>query len=184
VSLAVQARADECGSQRVEMQRVTVRVFAATTIREPLALAALRADVASGMMVDRLPHVRVEVVPGLPYRSFLQSLSLGTIGVDSYPFSGCNSMQDLLHAGVPTVTLEGPLWRSRIGGAMLRRLGLEWLVATSRAEFVDKVMELLRNGTRRAELRDRIARADLSLLEDQHPHQWRRGLGMMLDELN
>lgn len=161
---------------------ITLRLFAAVPLARALELAALRADVSAGLGLAALPHVRLDIVPGLAYAAFSRSLALGAFAIDSHPYAGCNSMYDLLHAGVPVVTLEGRLWRGRIGAAMLRRLGLQWLVAASVGEFQSKITRLVVDEAWRREMRRRVAQADLSLLVDQSARQWRRAIGMALDD--
>lgn len=162
---------------------ITLRLFAALPIARTLELAALRADVSAGLSLSSLPHVRLDIVPGLAYAAFSRSLALGAFAIDSHPYAGCNSMHDLLHAGVPVVTLEGRLWRGRIGAAILRRLGLPWLVATSVGEFQAKIARLVTDAQWRREMRRRVAHADLSLLVDPFAAQWRHGLGLALDDV-
>ncbi len=56
-------------------------------------------------------------------------LAVGDIYLDTYPFAGVNSLVDPLEAGVPVVAWEGRTFRSRMGGGLLRSLGLEELIA-------------------------------------------------------
>ncbi|KAA0165237.1 hypothetical protein FNF28_03518 [Cafeteria roenbergensis] len=177
------AQAAGVGPTAAPPPTVTLRLFAALPASRAIELASLRADVSSALGLASLPNVRLDIVPGLAYGAFVRALSLGAFAVDSLPLAGCNSMHDLLHAGVPTVTLEGRGWRGRIGAAMLRRLGLHWLVADSVGDFQAKIARLVTDLPWRREMRRRVALADLSVLQvtEAEGLQWRAGLATALE---
>ena len=68
----------------------------------------------------------------------------------------CGVRQDLLHSGVPPVVMEGQLWRNRIAPAMLRRVGLDELVAQSTAEFVSIAASLVLDAEYRELVRTKV----------------------------
>ncbi len=62
------------------------------------------------------------------------------IYLDSFPFSGINSLLDPLMAGIPVVTLSGDSFRSNLGPSVLHETGLgEWVAATP-----DRYVEIVR----------------------------------------
>lgn len=83
-------------------------------------------------------------------------LSVGDIYLDTFPFSGVNSLVDPLEAGVPVVVREGETFRSRMGAALLRQLGLPELVVSSDEACHEQVVYLARDASARADLRGRI----------------------------
>ena len=55
-------------------------------------------------------------------------LGMHDVYLDSFPFSGINSVLDPLTCGLPVVSLRGTNFRSRMGASALEDLGLEGLV--------------------------------------------------------
>jgi thioredoxin-like negative regulator of GroEL len=84
-------------------------------------------------------------------------LRVGDIYLDSFPFSGVNSLVDPLEIGIPVITWEGTTFRSRMGSALLRSLGLAEFVATDAGSYHAICTSLAGNVPRRAELRKTIA---------------------------
>ncbi|MEO5960008.1 MAG: tetratricopeptide repeat protein [Opitutaceae bacterium] len=71
-----------------------------------------------------------------PSRSDVKELlALGDVYLDTFPFGGVNSLVDPLELGLPVVAWEGQPFRSRMGGALLRSLQLNDLIATNAASY-------------------------------------------------
>lgn len=83
-------------------------------------------------------------------------LRVGDLYLDSFPFGGVNSLIDPLECGVPSVVWEGKTFRSRMGAALLRELGLNELIATDQASYEKIIVDLARNPARRKELSETI----------------------------
>jgi len=95
-----------------------------------------------------------------PSRSDVKALlSVGDIYLDTFPFGGVNSLIDPLELGIPTVTWEGETFRSRMGSALLRQLGLDELIAGSEDSYLKIAAHLAKESTLRLELKCRIARS-------------------------
>lgn len=86
---------------------------------------------------------KVELNPELSYEAYMQKLHSATICLDSYPFGGFNTIMDALHLGKPVVTWEGTKAYNRLASAVLRRVGLNELIATSKEEYVAIAKRLL-----------------------------------------
>jgi predicted O-linked N-acetylglucosamine transferase (SPINDLY family) len=78
----------------------------------------------------------------MEFGAYLRAFSEGDLLVDSAPFGACNTLLDALVCGVPAVVWEGERWNSRIGAAMLRRLGLEEFIVKNEQQFVDAAAAL------------------------------------------
>ena len=92
-----------------------------------------------------------------PSRSDVKELlSVGDIYLDSFPFGGVNSLIDPLELGIPVVAWEGDTFRARMGGALLRSLGLDELVATGEESYRELAVGLASRSERRAELSQKI----------------------------
>lgn len=72
-------------------------------------------------------------------------LRIGDVYLDTYPFGGVNSLIDPLELGLPVVVWEGETFRSRMGGALLRSLHLESLIATTEAQYHAVTVNLARD---------------------------------------
>lgn len=83
-------------------------------------------------------------------------LSVGDLYLDTYPFGGVNSIIDPLEKGIAVVEWEGKAFRSRMGAAILRQLGLTECIATDRASYIELCVSLATDPARRAALKTRI----------------------------
>lgn len=111
---------------------------------------------AHGVATDRLIVSSVK----FPSRTDVgELLKLGDLYLDTFPFAGVNSLIDPLEHGVPVVTQEGTAFRSRMGAALLRTLGLDELIVTSAEAYHDTCVRLANDPAARAALRARITQA-------------------------
>ena len=141
---------------------------------------------------DFLPFVRdlesmlgassVEVFRDLPYHEYMARMEEGDFCLDSYPFGGCNVVVDSLFLRKLIVCREGDLWYNRIGPAMLRMVGLPELVATSEDEYLRIILRLIHDDAHRAELQDRLNRADLNatILDRSEARAFRKAIDMLI----
>jgi predicted O-linked N-acetylglucosamine transferase (SPINDLY family) len=67
-------------------------------------------------------------------RVYLQKMD---VYLDSFPFSGINSLLDPLSVGLPIVSLKGNSFRSNMGASVLRELDLLCLLAENEVEYVE-----------------------------------------------
>jgi predicted O-linked N-acetylglucosamine transferase (SPINDLY family)/glycosyltransferase involved in cell wall biosynthesis len=108
---------------------------------------------AHGVASDRLIVSSVK----FPSRTDVgELLKLGDLYLDTFPFAGVNSVVDPLEHGVPVVTQEGSTFRSRMGAALLRTLGLDELIATDADSYHATCVRLATDAAARQALRARI----------------------------
>ncbi|HRF58020.1 MAG TPA: hypothetical protein PLV58_11550, partial [Campylobacterales bacterium] len=107
---------------------------------------------------------KVELNPELSYEAYMQKLHSATICLDAYPFGGFNTIVDALHLGKPVVTWEGTKAYNRLASAVLRRLGLCELIATSKEEYVSIATRLLTDKAFYDDICARIASLDIDAL--------------------
>jgi hypothetical protein len=103
----------------------------------------------------------VELVRSVPYDEYMGMMEEGDLALDSFHFGGCNTIADNLVLGKPTLVWEGDKWYNRIGPAMLRAAGLDWLVCGSEEEYLAKAFTLIHDDGRREELAAQTRAADL-----------------------
>jgi predicted O-linked N-acetylglucosamine transferase (SPINDLY family) len=85
-----------------------------------------------------------------PSRSDVKALlGVGNIYLDTFPFGGVNSLVDPLELAMPVVAWEGGTFRSRMGAALLRSLGLPDLIASDEAGYLALAGGLVRDAVRR-----------------------------------
>lgn len=89
-------------------------------------------------------------------RSFLQ---LGNVYLDVHPQSDPQGMADALVAGLPAVSWQGKVSRSRAAAALLRDIKMDELVADTAEELVAKAQRLATDASWRAEVQKRVADA-------------------------
>jgi len=106
-------------------------------------------------------HARLRVsTERFPSRSDVKELlAVGDIYLDTFPFGGVNSLVDPLELGIPTVAWEGSTFRSRMGAALLRQLGLEPLIAESEGDYLEIARALAIDSTVRQSYREKILTA-------------------------
>lgn len=87
------------------------------------------------------------------------------VALDPFPYNGTTTTFEALGMGVPVVTLLGECMRARMSAAMLAKIGLPQLIATSEAGYVEIARDLASNRdelTRlRRELPQRVVRSPL-----------------------
>ncbi len=109
------------------------------------------------MQAKGLDASRIRLLQPVPSRGdVLALLRLADVYLDAYPFAGACSLFDPLAAGLPAVVREGKMARSKHGSAILRAFGLDDLIATSDAQYLELAIGLGRDSTRRAEVSSRL----------------------------
>jgi predicted O-linked N-acetylglucosamine transferase (SPINDLY family) len=109
---------------------------------------------SSGISADR-----VIFTDAAPYEEHLARVQAADLGLDTFPYNGHTTTSDMLWAGLPVLTKRGSNFASRVSESLLNAVDLPELVATDERHFVDLAVELAENGTRRANLRERLVQA-------------------------
>ncbi|MBI1778340.1 MAG: hypothetical protein HYR63_23625 [Proteobacteria bacterium] len=118
--------------------------------RDNIRRAAARAGVA--------PE-RLAFAPPLAHAAHLARVRAADIAIDTLPYGAHVTAADALSVGCPFVTRIGTDLAGRIGASMLTAVGLPELIASDDAGFVEIVVRLAREPSRRALLRARLAEA-------------------------
>ena len=106
------------------------------------------------------------VVPLLERARFFSLLQQSTLMLDTLGFSGFNTALQGLECGLPVLAYEGQFMRGRLASALLRKIDLPELVATSHHDFVQKAIELAADGKRLKKLRSAISKRVKILFRD------------------
>ncbi|MBK3775759.1 hypothetical protein GAY31_16610 [Azospirillum brasilense] len=85
----------------------------------------------------------------LDHDTYLATLRVMDVYLDSIGFSGFNTALQAVEAGLPVVTVRGRLMRGRLAAALLDRLGMADAVAESPDDFIEDAIRLGRDPTAR-----------------------------------
>ena len=109
--------------------------------RVPSSRMLLVADSADYLLnnleLRGISRARIEVLPRMLEREYLESHHRVDLILDTFPFNGLTVSVNALWMGVPCVTLRGNTSASRAGSLLLNRLGLGCLVASTTQEYVE-----------------------------------------------
>jgi len=125
-------------------------------------------------------HARLLATSG---ESYMQAQELGDFAIDSYPFGSFTSVADALKVGKPVVAWEGDMCYNLAAGRILRKVGLEELIAASRQEYIDIVCRLIEDEAYRGSLSRRIRRLDLDarINDRQEPRYFRQAIDFLIE---
>jgi predicted O-linked N-acetylglucosamine transferase (SPINDLY family)/predicted SAM-dependent methyltransferase len=137
-------------------------VLKALALDQPSA----RAHVMGLFEANGIAAGRVELLePMESHASHLAAYGKVDIGLDPFPYHGTATTCEALWMGVPVVTLAGRTHVSRVGVSILRRVGLEELIAGTPEEYLAKAVALAQDLPRlralRAGLRERMRASPL-----------------------
>ena len=111
------------------------------------------------------------LLPRLSKARFFGAVAQADVLLDSPGWSGCNSTVESLTAALPMVTLEAPMMRGRHTAAILRRLGLERLIARDLDGYVATALGLGADAALRRRIRSQIEDRKGGLYGDIAPVQ-------------
>jgi CRISPR-associated protein Csy1 len=112
---------------------------------------------------------RIKILPTVSRTDYLRINSLCEAMLDSLHWSGGNTSLDALAMGLPVATLPGTFMRGRQSAAMLKRMGLDELIAQDPSGLVDLTSRLLTDAPWRAGLARRIAENQHRVFDDPEP---------------
>lgn len=108
-------------------------------------------------------------LPRLSPGEFSGVAAIADIILDSMGWSGCNStLESLIHA-CPVVTLPGEMMRGRHTTGILKMMGVEELIATSKEDYIDIAVRLGQDPHYRQQVQEKIKENKYKLYEDLQP---------------
>lgn len=105
---------------------------------------------------------RFTLFSALEYAPYMTALESAHFALDAHPFGGYNTAVDLLSLRQPIVTLEGDRFYGRSTAYLLRRAGLDHLIATTDEQFIDLAVRMIDDASFRAEQTARLRTLDLA----------------------
>ncbi|SFL68962.1 O-linked N-acetylglucosamine transferase family protein [Pelosinus propionicus] len=83
-------------------------------------------------------------------------LAIADIQLDTYPYGGWTTSLEGFYMGLPMVTQEGDMARSRWGAHMLRALGIQDGIGKNEEEYVEWAVKLAQNKELREQIKKKI----------------------------
>jgi predicted O-linked N-acetylglucosamine transferase (SPINDLY family) len=111
----------------------------------------------------------VSFIPKQPRPVFYGLMKHADVLLDTIGFSGFNTAMQAVECGLPIVTREGRFMRGRLASGILKRMGLQELVAATEEGYVERVVKLAQDSGYRNGIRARIAASRDVLYEDLAP---------------
>ena len=117
------------------------------------------------------------------YDQYMADMERADFSLDSWPFGGYNTIVDSLFLRKPIVTYEGTRFYNRAASALLRRLGLEELVAHNDEEYVQKAIRLVEDVPYRQQLSEYLRGVDLrtKFFDTEEPRYMRMAIDHLID---
>lgn len=111
----------------------------------------------------------VRIVPWQTKAQFHGWLRSADVYLDTIGFSGFNTALQAVECGLPVVTLEGRFMRARLASGILKRLGLQELVAATAEEYIQTAVKLASDRAYREHISREIGKRRGRLFNDQAP---------------
>lgn len=112
---------------------------------------------------------RLLMLPFLRHDDYLRVNMHADVMLDCLNWSGGNTSLDAIGAGLPIVTLPGPLMRGRQSRAMLRLVGVPELIAADREEYLTMATDIARDGALRRDLSHRMLEGGIEIFDRAEP---------------
>lgn len=122
-------------------------------------------SVASTLSGHGIAPTRLRFLPKMPIASYLEEQGRVDVALDPFPYGGGTTTFDSLWMGTPVVAMAGDRTCGRGSAAILKRLGLDSLVAADTVQYVEIARRVARHpeavaGDRRS-IRARLAESPM-----------------------
>lgn len=109
------------------------------------------------------------IIPTLERAQYFGLMRRSALLLDTLGFSGFNTALQAIECDLPVLAFEGAFMRGRLASAIIRRLDLPELVATTQEEFIQKAVELSGDAMKLSKLRTAIIERRHILFHDEAP---------------
>jgi hypothetical protein len=163
---------------------IQFQFFPAWGLERYNAVTPFIADVAAA-----LGESSAKVLGNRAYAEYMAYMEYGDLSLDSYPFGGYNTIVDSLYLGKPIVAYEGDRFFNKAAAALLRRIGLDELIAHNDEEYVEKAVRLINDDLYRLRLSAFLRSIDLheKLFDTDEPQYFHKAIDYLIahhDELS
>ena len=81
--------------------------------------------------------------PRSSHSEYKEKLLLADLFMDSFPYNCGSTTNDVISLGIPIITLSGRSMVSRMGGSILKSIGMDDLICTSEDEYIKKTLSII-----------------------------------------
>jgi predicted O-linked N-acetylglucosamine transferase (SPINDLY family) len=117
-----------------------------------------KANLAAEATTRGVNPERLVFAPQRPNAEHVARYRLADLFLDTLPYNAHTTASDALWAGLPVLTCLGDSFPGRVGGSLLRAVGLDELISTSLQEYEALALKLSRESDLLLEFRTRLAR--------------------------
>jgi hypothetical protein len=96
-----------------------------------------------------------------PYELYIEKLQQCIFALDAFPFGGNTSVIDCIVTATPIICQAGWQFYNLAGPVMLKRAGVEGLVASDRADYIDMAVKLFSEPSLRSEFGEKLIKLDV-----------------------
>jgi predicted O-linked N-acetylglucosamine transferase (SPINDLY family) len=82
--------------------------------------------------------------PRSSHSEYKQKLLLADLFLDSFPYNCGSTSNDVISMGIPMITLSGRSMVSRMGGSILKTIGMDDMICNTHEEYRKKTLALIR----------------------------------------
>jgi protein O-GlcNAc transferase len=111
----------------------------------------------------------VSIIPMLERSRFFGLMRESALMLDTLGFSGFNTALQAIECDLPVLAFEGEFMRGRLASAIMRRLDLPELIATTTEDYIQKAVSLAGDAGRRKQIRAKIIERRRVLFHDTAP---------------
>ena len=120
---------------------------------------------STGLKMD--DHVKF--IPKQSPAKFYGLMKRADVFIDTLGFSGFNTAIQAIECDLPVVTYDGKFMRGKLARGILKRMGLNELIAPNPDEFILKVAKVANDSSYRSAMKSKIASTKQILFEDLEP---------------
>lgn len=99
---------------------------------------------------------RIIFAKKLSYGEHLKRFELMDLSLDTFPYNGHTTTSEAIRCGVPTVTLSGESFTSRVSASLLHEIGLESLISRNIEDYIKIACEVASNRNKYQSLKKRV----------------------------
>lgn len=100
---------------------------------------------------------RLKIIPALQdSQCVINLLKIADVQLDTYPYGGWTTNLEALFTGLPIISQEGEMARSRWGGGMLKALGIKDGIAANEQEYIEWAVQFATDKNRLEQIRKKI----------------------------
>ena len=117
------------------------------------------------------------------YFEYMEELEYADFAINSWPFGGYNTVVESLYLHKPIVTMEGDKFYNKACACLLRRVGLEDLIARDMRQFKELTLRMLNDADFLKEKQDHLRNLDLRkvLFDTDEPAYFEQAIEYLID---